>query len=181
MPEANHQTVPSRFDEPLASLLCAALGMERELTEALPELISETPDPTLRKELEHHLQETREHVQNLEEVFRAFGQEPTATTDPLVALLRTEHRALIERATGVQRMLTVVATAAAAEHLEIARYEVLRALAESRGNSKAVALIVRTLDQDRQALKMIHESMHRLLAHEGVEAELVETAPDLRR
>lgn len=173
MPETDDQKITSGFDEPIASLLRMALGMERQLADALPGLISETPDAMLRKELEQHLEETREHVQNVEEVFRTFDQEPVAVPDPLLESLQTEHAALLERTSGVQRMLTVVATAAAAEHLEIARYEVLRALAEARGNSRAVALIVRTLDQERQALKLVCESMHRLLGEAGVEPELV--------
>lgn len=176
MRETNDDRTRSTLDEPTASLLHTALGMERQLEDALPELIAEAPDPMLRKELEQHLEETREHVQNMEGVFRAFDQEPSAATDPLLEALRAEHRALTERTAGGQRMLTVVATAAAAEHLEIARYEVLRALAESRGNSRAVELIVRTLDQERQALKLICESMHRLLGQSGIERELVESA-----
>lgn len=176
MPETNDQNIPTGFDEPLTSLLRTALGMERQLAEALPELISEAPDPMLRKELEHHLEETQEHVQNVEEIFRAFEQQPAAAPDPLLEALRAEHAALLARAEGVPRMLTVVATAAAAEHLEIARYEVLRALAEARGNSRAVELIVRTLDQERQALKLVCESMHRLLSQPGAEQELTGSA-----
>lgn len=181
MAETNNQTTPSAFDEPLASLLRTALGMERQLADMLPELISETPDAMLRKELEQHLSETGEHVQNVEQVFRAFEQEPRAATDPLLESLHGEHRTLIEGTARAHPMLTVVATVAAAEHVEIARYEVLRALAEARGNSKAVALIVRTLDQERQALKLVCESMHRVLAQAGVDPELAHSARDLSR
>lgn len=178
MAESNGQKNASTSAEPLTSLLRTALGMERQLAETLPELIAEARDPMLRKELEEHLEETREHVQNVEEVFRAFGQEPSAAADPLLESLRAEHQASIDRTGGGGRMLTVVATAAAAEHVEIARYEVLRALAESRRNSRAVELIVRTLDQERQALKLVCESMHRLLGHAGIEPELVESVRD---
>lgn len=179
MTETHDQSPSSRLDEPIASLLRTALGMERQLADALPALMSEIPDPMLQKELKQHLEETREHVQNVEEVFRAFGQEPAAATDPLLESLQAEHQALMERTAPAQRMLTVVATAAAAEHVEIARYEVMRALAESRGNARAVEMIVRTLDQERQALKVICESMHRLLSQAGSEADLVESARDL--
>lgn len=72
----------------------------------------------------------------------------------------------------------MVAAAVAAEHAEIARYEVLRALAETRGNSRAVELIVRTLDQERQALKLVCESMHRLLGRSRIDPEPVESGRD---
>ncbi|MBO0702197.1 MAG: DUF892 family protein [Candidatus Dormibacteraeota bacterium] len=161
--------------DPLASLLGAALDMERREVELLPELISETVDPVLRKGLDHHLEETREHVTNVEEMFRVVGLRPAAVPDPVLEGLEAEHRRLLRARTGDQRMLTVVATTVAVEHAEIARYDVLRALAEARGCSRAVELIVRTLGQERQALKLVCESMHRLFGHSGIEPELVES------
>lgn len=171
--------MPSGDDEPLASLLGTALGMEWHQAGTLPELIAAVPDPMLHKELQQHLEETREHIHNVEGMFEALGEEPHALVDPLLEALRTDQRALQKRTSGVPRMLTVVAGMAATEHLEIARYEVLRALAEARGSAKAVELIVRTLDQERQALKLICESMHRILGQSGVEPELIGAARGL--
>ncbi len=177
MVQTNDQETQPTFEEPLRSLLSTALWMERKLVESLPGLISETIDPILRKELEGHLEETREHVQGVEAVFRTFGREPIAAADPLLEGLLAGHRALMKETPGDQRVLAVVATAAAAEHAEIARYEVLRALAEAGGNPKGVAVIVRILDQERQALKLLFESMHRVLSQSRVEPGIVESTP----
>lgn len=169
-------TQPS-FGQPLDSLLSSALLMERRLAEFLPELISDTTDPTLRKELEGHLEETREHVHDVEAVFETFGRVPSASADPFIDGLLVGHRALMREVADDHRVLAVVATAVAAEHAEIARYEVLRALTEACGNPAAVKVIVHILDQERLALKQICESMHRLLTRSGAEPGLVEAAP----
>jgi ferritin-like metal-binding protein YciE len=174
MVQNSHGDIQPTFEPPLRSLLSTALSMERKLVEFLPELISETVDPILRKELEGHFEETCEHVEHVEAVFETFGQEPIGAADPLLDGLLVEHRALITETPGDQRVLTVVATAAAIEHAEIARYEVLRALAESSGNPAAVKVIVRMLDQERQALKRVCESMHRVLSRSWPQPGVVE-------
>lgn len=84
MPDMSIDEEQSAFADPLSSLLGTALDMERRLAEVLPELISETQDPVLRKELHHHLEETREHATNVEEVFRVFGWQPAPVADLLL-------------------------------------------------------------------------------------------------
>lgn len=180
MPDPIQEQGGPAFDEPLMSLLTTALAMERQMLGLLADLVSQTADPVLHKDLEHHLQETHEHIRNVEEVFGAFGKEPAAAPDPVLDGLRAAHRALIEETPESVRVLTVVATAAAAEHAEIARYEILRGLVEWRGNAHAVELVVRTLDQERQALKVVCESMHRILTQAATEREVAESAGNLR-
>jgi ferritin-like metal-binding protein YciE len=177
MVQNSHEDIHPTFEQPLRSLLSTALSMERQLVDFLPELISDAIDPILRKELAGHLEETREHARDLETVFRTFGEEPQASADPLVHGLLVGHRALMTEVVGDRRVLAVVATAAALKHAEIARYEVLRTLAESCGNPGAVTMIVRILDQERQALKRICESMHRLVSRAALEPALVEATP----
>src|SRR6478736_1730893 len=53
------------------------LYVERQLVEeALPGLISEVQDEELRDALKAHLDETRRHVSNVEQVFDIVGEEP---------------------------------------------------------------------------------------------------------
>ena len=55
------------------------LYVERKLSdEVLPKLIGEVQDDDLRKGLESHLEETRQHVTNVEQVFDTLGEEPQA-------------------------------------------------------------------------------------------------------
>jgi ferritin-like metal-binding protein YciE len=53
------------------------LYVERRLSdEVLPKLIGEVTDDEFRSGLESHLEETRQHVTNVEQVFDIFGEEP---------------------------------------------------------------------------------------------------------
>jgi len=53
------------------------LYVERALAdEALPKLIGEVKDEEFRAGLERHLEQTRQHVANVESVFESLGEEP---------------------------------------------------------------------------------------------------------
>ena len=53
------------------------LYVERKLArETLPKLIDEVNDDEFEAGLKSHLEETRQHVANVEKVFEIFGEEP---------------------------------------------------------------------------------------------------------
>jgi ferritin-like metal-binding protein YciE len=49
---------------------------EQRLTDALPKLADAAFDPALKNAFSEHLQQTRQHVQRLEQIFRSAGKEP---------------------------------------------------------------------------------------------------------
>ncbi|HEV7585933.1 MAG TPA: DUF892 family protein, partial [Solirubrobacteraceae bacterium] len=53
--------------------LGSALTMERDIVEMLDGLIDEANDEALRQLLRLHLEETRGHISNIEQVFATFG------------------------------------------------------------------------------------------------------------
>src|SRR5437588_314769 len=53
---------------------------EKRILNALPKLAGEATDAKFRNELEHHQQETRTQIQNLEQVFEMLGHRPQTTT-----------------------------------------------------------------------------------------------------
>ena len=60
------------------------LYVEQKLAdEVIPKLISEVQADELRKDLEKHLDQTRGHVTNVEQVFDVFGEAPGDGIDPL--------------------------------------------------------------------------------------------------
>ena len=55
------------------------LYVEQKLTEeVLPKLIQEVQDADFRKGLERHLEQTRGHITNLEQIFDSMGEQPEA-------------------------------------------------------------------------------------------------------
>ena len=50
------------------------LFAERTLEKALPKMAREATDAELKRNIEHHLEETREQIKNLERVFETLGK-----------------------------------------------------------------------------------------------------------
>ena len=57
---------------------------EKRIVGALPEMIQKTTSQQLRSAFEAHLQETRNHVRRLEQVFQMRGSKPESTTCPAI-------------------------------------------------------------------------------------------------
>src|SRR6476620_10548009 len=49
---------------------------ENQILKALPRMAKKASDPDLQAAFEMHLEETREHVQRLEQVFKLMGTKP---------------------------------------------------------------------------------------------------------
>src|SRR5204862_2735722 len=68
------------------------LYVEEKLTEeVLPKLIQEVQSDEFRKGLERHLEQTRGHVTNLEQIFDAIGEKPEAEKCIGFEGLKKEH------------------------------------------------------------------------------------------
>ena len=115
--------------------LADILYVEQNLTdEVLPKLIDEVQSAELREGLERHLEQTRGHVTNLEQVFDALGERPQAEKCVGFEGLKSEHEQLAEEASAELIDLVDAGAAARTEHYEIAAYsgliEMARALDE---------------------------------------------------
>lgn len=156
--------------EPFPTLLGAALATEQTLVGTIPQLIEEAHDETLKESLSHHLEETREHVHNIEQVFECFGAQPSPGHNPVMDGLTQTHGELRTKTPEDRRDLVVATAAAATEHAEIATYEVLRAMAGAQGNNDAVELIDTTLGQEKHALELAEEAAQKLSAKHATDA-----------
>src|SRR5688500_11084186 len=75
------------------------LGVERKLVgEVLQKLIGEVQDTKLRKGLEKHLEQTRGHVTNVEQVFDELGEAPKAEECIGFEGLKKEQEKLVSEA-----------------------------------------------------------------------------------
>ena len=132
------------------------LFVERALAnEALPMLIDEVRDDEFRGALESHLEQTRGHVKNVEQVFKIFGETPKA--EPCIAFegLRKEHEKLVEETSGDLIDIVDLGAAARTENYEIAAYEGLRRMAKALGEDEAVELLDANLSEEKTALREV--------------------------
>jgi hypothetical protein len=57
---------------------------EQQITKALPQMIEQASDPQLRQAFTTHLDETKQQIQMVEQVFRMHGHEPKGVTCPAI-------------------------------------------------------------------------------------------------
>jgi ferritin-like metal-binding protein YciE len=138
---------------------------EQTLTKVLPKLAEEVSDDELSEAFEHHLEETRQQVSNLEQVFKGLGVPAKGEKCPGIDGIKEEHDTFVEENEPTEDILDVFVTGAAArtEHYEIAAYTGLIGMAESLGNAEAAELLTKNLKQEEQALRTVESISKRLL------------------
>ncbi len=134
------------------------LYVERQLAdEALPKLISEVSDEEFRSALETHLEQTRGHVKNVEQVFELLGEEPSAEKCLGFEGLKAEHDKMLEETSAELIDSVDLGAAARTENYEIAAYEGLRRMAKALGEEQAVELLDSNLKEEKEALKLVEK------------------------
>jgi ferritin-like metal-binding protein YciE len=142
------------------------LYVEKKLTnEVLPKLIDEVQNAEFRKGLERHLDQTKGHVTNLEQVFDTLGEEPK--TEECIGFegLRKEHDKMVDEASESLIDLVDAGAAARTEHYEIAAYTGLIEMARALGEQEAVSLLDENLKEEKEALREV-ESVEKTLRDE---------------
>jgi ferritin-like metal-binding protein YciE len=137
---------------------------EQQITKALPKMISKVTTPELKQGLQRHLEQTRNQITRLEQVFRLHGESPKAVTCPAIDGILEEANAILGDA-GDADVLDAAAAAAAqaVEHYEIARYGTLIAWARELGRDDWAAVLEPTLEEEKAAdLKLTEVAEARL-------------------
>jgi ferritin-like metal-binding protein YciE len=142
------------------------LYVEQKLTrEVLPKLIDEVRSAEFRKGLERHLDQTKGHVTNLEQVFDLLGEQPE--TEKCIGFegLKKEHDELTSETDESLIDLVDAGAAARTEHYEIAAYTGLIEMARALGETDAVSLLDENLKEEKEALREV-ESVTKALRDE---------------
>jgi len=129
---------------------------ENQLVKALPNMAKKASDPQLKQGLLTHLEETRQHVKRLEEVFKMHGAEIKAIDCPAIdgiieeaddTASEVEDKAVLDAA--------LINAAQAAEHYEITRYGSLIAWAKQLGRNDCASILQKTLDEEKATDKKL--------------------------
>ena len=129
---------------------------EQRLTDALPKMADAANDPQLKSAFREHLEQTRHHVERLEQIFRGAGKEPERETcDGIKGLLKEGELMIGAKGDADTCDAGLIAAAQRVEHYEIAVYGTIRTYAESLGRNDFVDLLQRTLDEEGEADKKL--------------------------
>ncbi len=141
------------------------LFAERTIEKALPKLRQEATDEELARGFEHHLDETRHQIENLERVFESLGERPQAERCPGIEGIKTEHDEFMKEQKPSEEVCDLFLTGAAArtEHYEIAAYTGLVEMARALGESRSASLLEENLRQEQEMLRTVESSSKRLL------------------
>lgn len=140
---------------------------EHQIVKALPELIKAASTPALREALEAHLNQTKGHVQRLEQIFEGLGEPAKAKKcDGLRGILEEGAKTISDGEQGAVLDAGLIAGAQRVEHYEMAAYGSLKTWAAQLGDHEAVKLLEETLGEEKDADKKLSE-----IAKGGVNAE----------
>ena len=130
------------------------LYAEKTLVKALPKLQEEASDAELASGFADHLEETRQHVKNLEQAFDALGESAKAEKCPGIEGIKKEHDDFVANESPTPEVLDAFLTGAGArtEHYEIAAYEGLVTMATAMGEDNVASLLNENLEQEKAAL-----------------------------
>ena len=144
------------------------LYAEQTLVKTLPKLQEEASDDELAEGFGMHLEETRQHVKNLEQAFEALGEPAKAEKCPGIEGIKKEHDEFVSNESPSAEVLNAFLTGAGArtEHYEIAAYEGLITMAEAMGEDEVARLLNENLAQEQKALRKI-QTIGKRLAQQG--------------
>jgi ferritin-like metal-binding protein YciE len=144
------------------------LYAEKTLVKALPKLQEEASDEELASGFADHLEETRQHVKNLEQAFEALGEPAKAEKCPGIEGIKKEHDDFVANESPTSDVLDAFLTGAGArtEHYEIAAYEGLVTMATAMGEDDVASLLTENLEQEKAALSKM-QAIGKRLAKDG--------------
>ena len=124
---------------------------ETALTKALPKVAAAAGNADLKKAVTHHLEETKQQIVLLKQVFAAIGEKAEGVKCDAIEGLIKETEGIIKEASGAALDAMLIGAAQAVEHYEIARYGTLREWAKVLGHTEAHDLLSQILDMEKAA------------------------------
>jgi ferritin-like metal-binding protein YciE len=131
---------------------------EKQLTKALPKLAKAARSAELKQAIESHLEETRGHVERLEEVFERLGEKARGKhCDGIAGIIEEGKSTLDEDFDDMTMDACIVASGQRAEHYEMAAYGTLVAWAQAMGHANTAKVLQQTLDEEKAADKKLSQ------------------------
>jgi len=144
------------LDELLEDELKDIYSAETQLIKALPEMVKAAESRDLRSAFEKHLEQTRVHAERIEEICGDLKTTPRGKSCAGMEGLLKEGKEIIQsEAQSETKQAALIGAAQRVEHYEIAAYGTARAHARQLGYLKAVELLSRTLDEEKETDKKL--------------------------
>ncbi len=160
---SNPDVVEALLVEQLRDLLHA----EGQLVKALPKMVKAAHNESLKFAFENHLEETKEQVERLKEVFGLLGVPAKAKPCKGMAGLIEEGNEVIDESGSQDTAvadLALIAAAQKVEHYEISAYGTARAMAGQAGLPAAAELLSKSLAEEEVADNLMTQIARELMS-----------------
>lgn len=144
------------FDDLFLHQLQDLYYAENKITKKLPGMIEKATNRDLSAGLKAHLEETKGHVERLEQIFKKLGKTPKSTDCPAIDGIIKEAEEVSGDIEDKEVLdAAIIASAQAVEHYEITKYGTMVAWAEALGHDAVVSLLSATLKEEEAADKKL--------------------------
>jgi ferritin-like metal-binding protein YciE len=124
---------------------------ETQLVKALPKMAKGAVSEKLRQGFEHHLEQTKGHVERLDQIFVALGENPKGKKCVgMEGIVKEGAEALNGDYEGNILDAALISAAQRVEHYEIAAYGSARAMAEELSEVNHADLLSETLAEEKE-------------------------------
>jgi ferritin-like metal-binding protein YciE len=156
---ANRPVQDSKLQEFFVDELKDIYWAEQKLVKTLPKLQKAASSEELQTAFESHLEETKTHVQRLEQAFKLIGEKAVAKKCDAMEGITEEGNSVIEDTEEgtATRDVALVMAGQKAEHYEIATYGGLIQIAQILGHNEVADLLEETLEEEKQADQKLTE------------------------
>lgn len=147
---------------------------ENQLLKALPKMASGATSPELKEAFEKHLEQTKGHVERLEQLFEQLDESPKGKTCHAMKGLIEEGSEILKE-DGEDSVLDagMIVAAQKVEHYEIASYGSVRTFAHLLGKDEEAKLLQSTLDEEAETNEILNRLAESVVNPEAVnETEL---------
>jgi ferritin-like metal-binding protein YciE len=134
------------------------VSAEKQLTKALPKMAKAASSKELKQGFQEHLEQTKGHVQRLEQIFamleeRASGKKCMG----MEGLIKEGAEVMSEDFSDEVMDAALISAAQRVEHYEIAAYGTVAAYADLLGESEQASLLRQTLDEEKETDQKLTE------------------------
>jgi ferritin-like metal-binding protein YciE len=131
---------------------------ESQLLKALPKMAKASSSEELQDAFEKHLEQTKTHVERLEEVFEEIGEKPKGKTCKAMKGLIEEGSEILHE-DGEESVIDagIILAAQKVEHYEIASYGSVRTFAQLLGKDRSADLLQTTLEEESEANELLNK------------------------
>jgi ferritin-like metal-binding protein YciE len=143
---------------------------EKHLVKTLPKMQKASNSEELKEAIGDHLEQTKEHVTRLEQVFQKLGKKAQAKKCEAMEGITKEGDEIIENTEDgtATRDVGVIMAGQKVEHYEIATYGGLIQLARTLGHEDIAGILETTLKEEKKADELLSSVAENNVNYEAV-------------